>query len=91
MDGWNGDGSLAPTPDVFDNCGSLLPLVPYNASVTPDENGTIMFEWYDLAGFWMLEVGKDKFSLITPTAFINASIRQKQESVDVVPDIAERP
>ncbi len=45
-DGWNGDGSLAPSHEVIDNCFSLIDLwYPHSADVTPNDNGTVSFEW----------------------------------------------
>lgn len=72
-DGWQGDGSLAPTAQTFANARGLLSLVPHDADVTPENNGTISFEWEG----GHLEVGRTRFSMYTPTHYIDGIITAK--------------
>ena len=58
---WDGDGSLAPGPDLTDGAISLAQSLQKQGVEPPDRvvvgvNGTIFFEWHTAEGYYQLEV-----------------------------------
>jgi hypothetical protein len=73
-DGWDGNGSLSPKVETFDNALAFVAL--WNrpeTDVTITDNGTIMFEWSGS----ILEVGLTTFSLYDDRHFINGKIEPR--------------
>lgn len=65
-DDWNGEGSLAPTREIVESARrvaeGLHHLPP--TEITPNENGTILFEWRYGAEYASLEVGATKYAFM---------------------------
>jgi hypothetical protein len=60
-DDWDGDGALAPGPDLADGAISLAQSLQKQGIEPPDRviagvNGTIYFEWYGSDGYYEIEV-----------------------------------
>lgn len=70
-DGWNGHGSLAPSPESLESIGRLLTQLPAELSspdLTPNDNGTISVEWENARGYVHLEVGATRYALTIAAA-----------------------
>lgn len=65
-DNWNGEGSLAPTREIVETARRVIEglqqLPP--SDITPNENGTILFEWRYGAEYASLEVGATKYAFM---------------------------
>ncbi|HXG08675.1 MAG TPA: hypothetical protein VNK04_02705 [Gemmataceae bacterium] len=60
-DDWDGEGAVAPHPNLVDRAirlvGELQWLdVPPPDRIFPSTNGTIYFEWFTPEGYWEIEV-----------------------------------
>lgn len=58
---WDGEGSLAPRPELVDGAISLAQRLQRGGNGSPDRvvvsvNGTIYFEWHGPLGYYELEV-----------------------------------
>jgi hypothetical protein len=82
-DGWDGEGSLAPTDTVIDNAFQLIDLwYRPNVEVTPNNNGTVSFEWPGSH----LEVGLTSFSMYNDRCYINGTIELRERESDGTDD-----
>lgn len=66
QDGWNGEGSLAPSHVVLANVVRVLSAMPVPLStldLTPNDNGTVSLEWETEFGYAFLEIGERKYGL----------------------------
>ncbi|MGH1524215.1 hypothetical protein ACRAWC_09330 [Leifsonia sp. L25] len=70
-DGWNGEGSLAPSTETLESVGRLIRQLPSELSspeFTPNDNGTISIEWENTRGYVHLEVGTTRFAMTAAAA-----------------------
>jgi hypothetical protein len=84
-DGWNGEGSLAATDEVFANIWALSEFIPQGwTDATLNDNGTISFEGFGpREDYGCVEVGQTRVSIMrrrgNDRVFVNATI---ERSVD---------
>lgn len=65
-DGWNGEGSLAPSWEALSASIALLSRMQGTVGqveLTPNESGTVSFEWETQRGYAHIEVGRTKYAL----------------------------
>ena len=65
-DGWDGEGSLAPTKDILGTAAWVIARAqdePGDFEVTPNDSGTISLEWENSRAYALLEIGRRKYSL----------------------------
>jgi len=83
-DGWNGAGSLAPSWQALSASIALLSRMQGTVGqveLTPNESGTISFEWETQRGYAHIEVGRIKYALtiepdIGGAVFENGQLRE---------------
>lgn len=83
QDGWNGAGSLAPSWQALSASIAFLSRMQGTVGqveLTPNESGTISFEWETQRGYAHIEVGRTKYALsiepeVGSSTFENGQLR----------------
>ncbi len=65
-DGWNGEDSYAPTHQIIDNSLAIYGRLSHleELDITPNNNGTITFEWNTPIKYVSLEIGENGAALM---------------------------
>jgi len=93
-DGWAGEGSLAPRTETLTTGESLLQKLLSTTKppvVTPEDNGTISFEWFEGTSSAHLEIGLTKYAMYVateskPSIYFNGMIADLSTNI---PDMIE--